>query len=106
LTISAPSFLADISHEMRTPLTVMSSYAGLTKMQIKGGRVDTDTLENLDIIQHEAVRLGTMTEQIKLSSVKREQRHQETRSAISTGCWTRSAGSARRSARKTKTASS
>jgi signal transduction histidine kinase len=63
---------------MRTPLTVMSSYAGLTKMQIKGGRVDTDTLENLDIIQHEAVRLGTMTEQIKLSSVKREQRHQET----------------------------
>ena len=72
------SFLADISHEMRTPLTVMSSYAGLTKMQIKGGKVDTGTLENLDIIQHEAVRLGTMTEQIKLSSVRQEQQHQET----------------------------
>jgi signal transduction histidine kinase len=72
------SFLADISHEMRTPLTVMSSYAGLTKMQIMGGKVSGDTLENLDIIQHEAVRLGTMTEQIKLSSVKREQQIQET----------------------------
>jgi len=71
-------FLADISHEMRTPLTVMSSYAGLTKMQIKGGKVDTGTLENLDIIQHEAVRLGAMTEQIKISSVRREQQHQET----------------------------
>jgi signal transduction histidine kinase len=71
-------FLADISHEMRTPLTVMSSYAGLTKMQIKGGKVDDETLDNLDIIQHEAVRLGTMTEQIKLSSVKREQETQET----------------------------
>ena len=71
-------FLADISHEMRTPLTVMSSYAGLTKMQIKGGKVDADTLDNLDIIQHEAVRLGSMTEQIKLSSIKREQQMQET----------------------------
>lgn len=47
-------------------------------MQIKGGKVDTGTLENLDIIQHEAVRLGAMTEQIKLSSVKREQQLQET----------------------------
>jgi len=71
-------FLADISHEMRTPLTVMSSYAGLTKMQIKGSKVDAGTLDNLDIIQHEAVRLGSMTEQIKLSSVKREQQKQET----------------------------
>jgi signal transduction histidine kinase len=71
-------FLADISHEMRTPLTVMSSYAGLTKMQIKGGRVDADTLDNLDIIQHEAVRLGAMTEQIKLSCVRREQQALET----------------------------
>jgi len=71
-------FLADISHEMRTPLTVMSSYAGLTKMQIKSGKVDAETLDNLDIIQHEAVRLGAMTEQIKLSSVRREQQTLET----------------------------
>lgn len=71
-------FLADVSHEMRTPLTVMSSYAGLTKMQIQSGRVDDQTLENLDVIQHEAVRLGAMTEQLKLSSVRREQAQRET----------------------------
>ena len=71
-------FMADISHELRTPLTVISSYAGLTKMQIESGAVDIGTIENLDIIQHEAVRLGNLTEQIKSTSAERERREEET----------------------------
>jgi signal transduction histidine kinase len=65
-------FMADISHEMKTPLTVISSYAGLTKMQIENNQTGSDTLENLDIVQHEAVRLGTLTEQIKASAARKE----------------------------------
>ena len=57
---------------MKTPLTVISSYAGLTKMQIENNQTGSDTLENLDIVQHEAVRLGTLTEQIKASAARKE----------------------------------
>jgi len=58
-------FMSDISHEMRTPLTVMSSYAGLTRMQIEKSAINEKTLENLEIIQKEAVRLGELVEKIK-----------------------------------------
>ena len=57
--------MRDISHEMRTPLTVMGSYAGLARRQIQMGAVNERTVGNLDVIEHEAVRLGRMVEQMK-----------------------------------------
>jgi signal transduction histidine kinase len=60
--------LSDISHELRTPLTVISSYAGLTKMQIEKNAVNTETMAHLNIIQQEAVRLGSLVEQLKTVS--------------------------------------
>lgn len=65
------NFLADISHEMRTPLTVMSSYAGLSQMELKRGLTNQDTETHLEIIQREAVRLGRLVEQIKEISFER-----------------------------------
>ncbi|MCH3942273.1 MAG: ATP-binding protein [Atopobiaceae bacterium] len=67
-------FMRDISHEMRTPLTVMGGYAGLTKRQLQMGAVNERTEANLDVIEHEAVRLGRMVEQIKDMDAERGRR--------------------------------
>jgi len=58
-------FMSDLSHELRTPLTVMSNYAGLTRLQIAKNNLDESTTGNLEIIEKEAVRLGTLVEQLK-----------------------------------------
>jgi signal transduction histidine kinase len=65
-------FLANISHEMRTPLTVMASYAGLTAMQIRQGALNEKSLDNLSIIQREAKRLAGLVEQLKEVSLEKE----------------------------------
>lgn len=67
-------FLSDISHELKTPLTVMSGYAGLTKMQLEKDAVNEKTPDNLEIIQKEAVRLGTLVEQLKTVSADKNGR--------------------------------
>ncbi|NLI93678.1 MAG: hypothetical protein GX434_16245 [Peptococcaceae bacterium] len=67
-------FLANISHEMRTPLTVMASYAGLTSLQIERNAVSGKTLDNLATIKREAIRLAGMVEQIKDVSLEKERR--------------------------------
>lgn len=64
-------FLANISHEMRTPLTVMSSYAGLTSLEIRRDAVNEKTLDNLDVIKREAVRLADLVEQLKTVSLEK-----------------------------------
>lgn len=65
-------FLANISHEMRTPLTIMSSYAGLTSIQIQRNAIDDKTLDNLATIKREATRLANLVEQLKLVSLEKE----------------------------------
>jgi signal transduction histidine kinase len=54
------AFLADVGHEMRTPLTVMSAYAQYTRAQLEEGTADEDTRENLLTISREAQRLSTL----------------------------------------------
>lgn len=58
-------FMANISHEMRTPLTIMASYAGLTAMQLRRNATDEKTVDNLAAVKREAIRLAEMVEQIK-----------------------------------------
>lgn len=65
-------FLGNISHEMKTPLTVISSYAGLTLSQLRKNSVDDQTEENLDRVQQEAVRLGELVEQLMKVALEKE----------------------------------
>lgn len=53
-------FMRNIAHEMKTPLTVMSGYAQLTKRQIEKNAVTAETKENLDTVAREALRLSDM----------------------------------------------
>jgi signal transduction histidine kinase len=58
------SFLSDISHEMRTPLTVISNYAQYTRIQLDDGTADEDTKQNLLTITLEAQRLSLLVQQL------------------------------------------
>lgn len=49
-----------LSHEVRTPLTVMSSYAQLAAERISDGRIDDLTLTNLKKISDESKRLADL----------------------------------------------
>ena len=64
-------FMANVGHELKTPLTVMGSYAGLTIKQIEKNAVTSETVKNLDVIQQEAVRLGLLVEQLSASACDR-----------------------------------
>ena len=52
------SIIDTLSHEVRTPLTVMSAYAQLAAEQINEGKADGRTLSNLKSISREAKRLA------------------------------------------------
>lgn len=65
-------FLANISHEMRTPLTIMASYADLTSMQIRRDAMNESTLDNLATVKREAIRLAGMVEQLKEVAMEKE----------------------------------
>lgn len=58
------SFFKKMVHEMKTPLTVMSGYAQLTKMQIQNDMTDQETIENLDVIVSESIRLSEMVKEL------------------------------------------
>lgn len=47
-----------VSHEMRTPLTVMSVYAELAVKEMNGGKITEQTISDLNTISNEALRLA------------------------------------------------
>jgi signal transduction histidine kinase len=69
------NFLADISHEMKTPLTVMDVYAQLTKRHIKAEKISSGTIENLTTISEEAKRLALLVEQLLDIAAEKDNSH-------------------------------
>lgn len=65
-------FLGNISHEMKTPLAVISNCAGITRRQLRQNVHTKETEQNLDDMQHEAVRLGKLVEQLLAVSMEKE----------------------------------
>lgn len=65
------SFLADLSHELKTPLTVIGSISSLAAYQMENGIADDKTTASLKRNEDEAVRLGEMVERLKLKSINR-----------------------------------
>lgn len=67
-------FLAGISHEMKTPLTVISNSAEVTRAQFEADATDEETLDMLSDIAAEAQRLGRLVEQLLRVAVDRQER--------------------------------
>lgn len=61
-------FYTNLSHEMKTPLTVITANAQLAMQNIKSGTVDRETMIDLNAISAEAKRLSKMVE--KLAGLK------------------------------------
>jgi len=72
LNLLKSDFLANISHEMKTPLMVMSGYAQLTEWQLNAGEMSGITKENLRTISLEAQRLSRLVSQILGASSKED----------------------------------
>ncbi|MCC8022193.1 MAG: HAMP domain-containing histidine kinase [Clostridiales bacterium] len=66
-------YLNNISHEIKTPLSVMAGYAQLTYWQVEQGTAGPETLENLKAVSAEAQRLAGMAEQILTLSTQQAQ---------------------------------
>jgi signal transduction histidine kinase len=60
-------YLSNISHEMRTPLTIMSGYAQQTEEEIEAGEADGQSMKNLRVVQAEARRLAELAGQVLYS---------------------------------------
>jgi Signal transduction histidine kinase len=69
--------LATISHEARTPLAVLSSYASLVAIELRDKGMDKQTTADLDKISFEAKRVANLIDSMKrmtLSNQKMEER--------------------------------
>ena len=56
------TYLQNLVHELKTPLSVIAGYSGLTRMQLERGAVNADTAEHLRVAEREAARLGRMVD--------------------------------------------
>jgi len=65
-------FMSNISHEMKTPLAVISNCAGITLQQLRRNALTEETEQNLDDMQHEAIRLGKLVEQLLAVAMEKE----------------------------------
>ena len=64
-------FMANISHEMKTPLTIMSANAQLSKALLRSGAEDAEIIQSLDVVSDEAQRLARMVgEVLDLSGIQ------------------------------------
>lgn len=71
-------FMANMSHEMKTPLTVMSANAQLSKALVKTGADEQEIVQSLDVVSAEAERLARMvSEVLDLSSMRENQSEME-----------------------------
>ncbi|GHV09027.1 hypothetical protein FACS1894217_12460 [Clostridia bacterium] len=57
-------YLANITHEIRTPLTIMSGYAQQTEEEIEAGETNAQSVKNLRVVQAEARRLAELAGQV------------------------------------------
>jgi len=57
--------ITTISHEVRTPLAVLASYASLIALEIQEKNTDSQTAADLDKIAHEAVRVANLINSMK-----------------------------------------
>lgn len=65
-------FLANITHELKTPLAVISGLSQYAQAQLHGGTANEDTEENLGEIANEAIRLGGLVDQLLDLSMEKE----------------------------------
>ncbi|MCL2757303.1 MAG: sensor histidine kinase, partial [Coriobacteriia bacterium] len=73
--------MTDLTHEMRTPLAVMSSYAQLAVKDIKKLNADPQTTEDLKVIQDEAKRLAELAS--GFLDIYREKGNEKSRAKLS-----------------------
>ena len=73
LAMLRTEFMANISHELKTPLTVMSLNAQLAKTLVRSNAAGEEIEQSLDIISNESRRLGRMVGEIlELSQIQEQ----------------------------------
>jgi signal transduction histidine kinase len=66
-------FVADASHELRAPLTLLSTRAQLMRRRLKQGAARETTESDVDGLVHDAARLTTILEDLLLAADPREE---------------------------------
>jgi len=84
------NLMANLTHEMRTPLAVMSSYAQLAVKDIEKLNADPQTTEDLKVIQDEAKRLAELAS--GFLDIYQQQGNTKSRSSLSIGSLLEQAG--------------
>ena len=73
MNILKEKLMSTISHEARTPLAILSSYAGLVAMELKDKGMDRQTTADLDTIAFEAKRVANLIDSMKNMTASKEQ---------------------------------